>query len=104
MKDGKKVVKVYICLFTCSATRAIHLEMVESLNTSVFIHCLRWFTGRRGVLSLIVNDNPQTIKAAARFMKKLIKTDEVRKYLEDWRIVTSSGGLVCHVLPDGVVF
>ena len=59
VKNGKKVVKVYICLFTCSVTRAIHLEMVESLNTSAFIHCLRRFTGRRGVLSLIVSDNAQ---------------------------------------------
>ena len=89
---------MYICLFTCSVTRAIHLEMVESLNTSAFIHCLKGFTGRRGVPSIIVSDNAQTFKAAARFMKKLMKLGST------WRIVTLSGGLICHVLPGGVVF
>ena len=29
--------KAYICLFTCASTRAIHLELVRSLNVDQFL-------------------------------------------------------------------
>ena len=31
--------KVYICLFTCATSRAIHLELVNDLTADTFIHC-----------------------------------------------------------------
>ena len=77
------MIKIYICLHTCAVTRALHLEITESLNTSPFIHCFRRFVGRRGMPSLIVSDNANTLKGAARFLRKLMNNDEVRKYLED---------------------
>ena len=33
--------KAYICLCTCSLSRAVHLEVVSNLSTAVFIRCLR---------------------------------------------------------------
>ena len=33
--DGEK--KFYVCLFTCMLTRAVHLELVESLNVESFL-------------------------------------------------------------------
>ena len=40
--------KVYIGLFSCCATQAIHLELVEDLSTGAFIRALQRFAGRRG--------------------------------------------------------
>ncbi|XP_015761461.1 PREDICTED: uncharacterized protein LOC107340610 [Acropora digitifera] len=39
--------KVYILLFTCCSTRAVHLELATDLSADVFIRCLRRFTARR---------------------------------------------------------
>ena len=57
--------KVYICLFTCGSTRAIHIELTLSLTTQAFIRCFRRFVARRGIAELIVSDNAKTFKAAA---------------------------------------
>ena len=40
-KDGEE--KYYVCLFTCMSTRAIHLELVESLEVEAFLRAFRRF-------------------------------------------------------------
>ena len=47
--SDKSVKKCYIALFTCALTRAVHLEIVESLDVDAFIRSFRRFTARRGV-------------------------------------------------------
>ena len=43
-KDGSQ--KYYVCLFTCLSTRAIHLELVESLHVEAFLRAFRRFCAR----------------------------------------------------------
>ena len=43
--------KVWICLYTCCVTRAIHLDLVPSLTTSAFLRSLRRFSARRGTVN-----------------------------------------------------
>ena len=57
--------KVYILLFTCCSTRAVHLELATALSADVFIRCLRIFTTRRGLPEIIVSDNAKLFKSAA---------------------------------------
>ena len=52
--------KVYIALFSCCVTRAIHLELVEDLSAAAFRRCLRRFAARYGTPALIVSDNAKT--------------------------------------------
>ena len=54
--------KVYIALFTCAATRAVHLELVPNLSVESFIRALTHFKRRRGIPVLIVSDNGKTFK------------------------------------------
>ena len=49
--------KVWICLYACCVTRAIHLDLVPSLTTSAFLRSLRRFSARRGTPLLMVSDN-----------------------------------------------
>ena len=81
VKTQNGMVKAYIALFTCCVTRAIHLELVENLNASTFINCLRRFSARRGTPSLLVTDNAKTFKASAKFIKKLFKNKLVQSHL-----------------------
>ena len=54
--------KVYIALFTCATSRAVHLELVPSMTAETFIKALTRFKGRRGTPTLIVSDNGKTFK------------------------------------------
>ena len=45
---GRSTVKRYGCIFTCFSTRAIHIEVLESLETDAFINGFRRFCSRRG--------------------------------------------------------
>lgn len=49
--------KAWILLFTCFSTRAVHLELVENLETITFILALRRFIARRGTPREILSDN-----------------------------------------------
>ncbi len=37
VRDGEKIEKSYICLYTCATTRAIHLELLKNLSTNTFL-------------------------------------------------------------------
>ena len=54
--------KVYIALFSCCVTRAIHLELVEDLSAEAFRRVLRRFAARRGMPTLIVSDNAKLFR------------------------------------------
>lgn len=49
-KEGKATQKAYVCLFTCASTRAVHLELIESLDVPAFIRCFRRFCAGEGCL------------------------------------------------------
>ena len=74
--------KVYIALFSCCVTRAVHLELVDDLSTGAFRRCLRRFVARRGTPVLIVSDIAKTFQATERALKKLLNHPEVRADLE----------------------
>ena len=55
--------KAYIALFSCAATRALHLELVPGQSSPAFIRCLQRFIGRRGAPHLVLSDNAKTFVA-----------------------------------------
>ena len=42
-------IKVYVLLFTCASTRAVHLELTPSLQVPAFLRAFRRFASRRGL-------------------------------------------------------
>ena len=47
VKIGRSSHKRYVCIFNCLSTRAVHLEIVQSLETDAFIQAFRRFCNRR---------------------------------------------------------
>lgn len=61
--------KCYIALFVCMVTKAIHIELVSSLSTEVFLLTLKRFIARRGQPSVIYSDNATNFKGAHNQLK-----------------------------------
>ncbi|GBN50941.1 hypothetical protein AVEN_114506-1 [Araneus ventricosus] len=73
----------YIVLYTCAVHRAIHLELITSLTTEVFLQSLRRFIARRGRPTIIYSDNGTNLKAAERLLHALDWDDILSKAAEE---------------------
>lgn len=78
--------KVYVCLFTCAVTRAVHLELVRDMTTRTFLNAFRRFVSRRSLPTVIISDNATTYLAAADELRELMNSEEVANYLANHRI------------------
>ena len=83
VKIGRSHVKRYGCLFTCMNTRAVHIEMLYSLETDSFLNGFRKFVSRRGIPGKVWSDNGLNFVGAnneiAKCMKEL-KVDQILNY------------------------
>lgn len=70
VKHGRKTEKKYGVIFTCLASRAIHLEIAESMTTDSFINAFRRFMCRRGNVRSVVSDNGTNFVGACRELEK----------------------------------
>ena len=84
-------IKVYIYLFTCATSRAIHLEVVPDLSTATFILAFRRFAGRRSTPQLMISDNATTFQSTSEELKTLTSSEEIRATLNregvTWRFI-----------------
>ena len=93
---NKEVRKVYICLFTCTAIRAVHLKLVEDQTASAFLRAFKRFASRRGIPECIISDNAKTFKAGSQDLKALktqvIEAAESQRFLANhgikWKFIT----------------
>ena len=81
LKESSTSPKVWICLFTCCVTRAVHLDLVMDLSTPSFICCLKKFVARRGLPTRIVSDNGKTFKTAAKVLRQIIISDDIQQHV-----------------------
>ena len=66
IQRGRAEIKRYGCLFTCLTVRAVHIEIVHSLDTDSFINALERFIYRRGQVRCIRSDNESNFVCAAK--------------------------------------
>ncbi|KAK3102609.1 hypothetical protein FSP39_012632 [Pinctada imbricata] len=55
-RGGSANSKRWAALFTCMATRAVHIEVIEEMSSSSFINALRRFIALRGKVQIIRSD------------------------------------------------
>lgn len=72
-------IKIYVAVFICFVTKAVHLEAVSELSTEAFIATLRRFFSRRGYASTIYSDN------ATNFVGTKNKLYEIQAFLKSER-------------------
>ena len=82
-----QVSKVYICLFICESTRAIHIEVTPGLIAQASIHCLQRFVARRVIPELVISDSAKTFKAAATQPTKVFKDPYLMSFLLERKIL-----------------
>ena len=74
--------KAYLVIFSCSLSRAVHLELVPSLKTGAFLPCLKRLIARRGRPRVIYSDNGSTFVKAAKWLKQGREDEKLQGYLE----------------------
>ena len=86
IKERSSGVKRYVVLFTCMASRSVHLETANSLETSSFINALTRFLSRRGPVRQLRSDHGTNFIGARNELIAAISEmdqDKIQKYLLD---------------------
>ena len=64
------VQQAYTC--TCASSRAVHVEVTQTLSVTSFMRALKRFVARRGASTVIFSDNGRTFKRASAEVKKIV--------------------------------
>lgn len=82
-RGGSAKSKRWAVLFTCMSTRAVHIELLETMSTDSFINALRRFFSIHGPVKLLRSDRGTNFVAACKELG--INTDGtvIRKYLQE---------------------
>nr|XP_023661283.1 uncharacterized protein LOC111840556 [Paramormyrops kingsleyae] len=75
--------KRWAVMFTCLVTRAVHIEVVDSLSTSSFINALRRFTAIRGPAKLFRSDRGTNFVGACKELQINMEDPNLQAYLKD---------------------
>ena len=88
---GEQESKVYICLFTCAVTRAVHLKVATDLTVECFLQAFRCFSSRKSLPRLVLSDNGSTFLSAADELKALFSSPSLTSALSksgtEWRFI-----------------
>lgn len=82
VKIGRRQEKRYGVLFTCMTTRAVHLEIAQSLSTDSAIMAIRRMISRRGQPFEIWSDNGTNLRGSDKELKNCLKTIDQSKLTE----------------------
>ncbi|KAK9879018.1 hypothetical protein WA026_003831 [Henosepilachna vigintioctopunctata] len=70
---GAKILKAYLALFVCCATKAVHLELLSDLSAECFLMGFRRFLSRRGRCTNVYSDCGTNFIAASKYVKQIMQ-------------------------------
>lgn len=101
IKEGRKELKRYGVLFICFTSRAIHLEIANSLDTDSFINALRRFVSLRGPIRQLRSDRGTNFMSAERELREAISEmddQQISNFLLEKVAIFSNSSLMCRLL------
>lgn len=93
------IIKAYIVVYVCLATKAVHLDLVTDLTTDAFIACLRRFCGRRGLPANIYCDNGTNFVGAHKELEDLRKLFLTQRHQDAVARDCADNGIHFHFIP-----
>ena len=81
--ENKNLKKAYIILITCSLSRAMQLELVQSQKLEEFIIFFKRSIAQRGRPQKVYSNNAKTFKAVADWIKVNTKSERFQDYLSE---------------------
>ena len=96
-QSGRKTNKRYLCLFTCMASRAVHLEIAFALDSDSFLQCFLRFCSRRITPEHVFSDNGSNFVGAERELRDGIRRCTTHPVLSK----LSRKGVNWHFNPPG---
>ncbi|XP_014204319.1 uncharacterized protein LOC106636439 [Copidosoma floridanum] len=97
---GRKVMKDYIAVFVCLATKATHIEVVSDYSTPAFLAAFRRFVSRRGLCLHMYSDNGTTFQGADAELSRLF--EETSAVGQQAASSLASEGVSWHFTPPYV--
>ena len=82
--------KVWVCLYTCLVTRAIHLELMSDMSTEQFLLGFRRFLSLHGKPKEIISDNASQFKLASDVIEKV------------WRQILSEKDVLSYAANESI--
>ncbi len=70
VKRGRATVKRWCAIFTSMSIRAVHVEVLHSMDADSFINALTRFRNRRGVVTSMVSDRGTNFVGAQRELQR----------------------------------
>ena len=86
IKEGRKELKCWGCIFTCLTCRAVHLETAPSLSSDCFLNVLRRFIAIRGAVARLWSDRGTNFVGANNELRTAleeINKGAIHDYLAD---------------------
>ncbi|XP_067031364.1 uncharacterized protein [Acropora muricata] len=65
--------KRYFCLFTCLATKAVHLEIAYAPDTDLFLNAFYRIVNRRGLPREMLSDNGDNFAGGNKVLSEMVK-------------------------------
>ncbi|XP_063994615.1 uncharacterized protein LOC135172511 [Diachasmimorpha longicaudata] len=92
-------IKVWVCIFVCFSTKAVHIELVSDLTSEEFLATLSRFISRHPSCKALHSDNATTFTGAHNELKELhsLITDE--KHEDFIRRNLTHQGIEWHFIP-----
>jgi len=81
VKGNGRENKVYICLFTCAVTGAVHIEVMLDLTEISFLQAFRRFVSRKLLPYTMISDNASIYQSATEEHKQLFKPVSLKESL-----------------------